>query len=103
MAQIEEGGRMRRVRAIRRCLVASLCVGVGVLIPASIAHSDQFTVANCNADPGARIDAFDRFVAKGMRIRLACGPGETDPRGLVLKNAVTRGRVARAAHSLNSC
>ena len=87
-------------RVVRRCLLTTACAAAGVLGSTPVAHAGEFIVANCNSDVfHSRTDAFEPHVARGMKIRYACGPGRTAPRGIVLANVVGRQRVARGALS----
>src|SRR4051812_26098575 len=86
MAVIDEGGRMRRPRTVRRWLVAGASI-LGALVgaPAASASSGFFVVANCKSDRlNYQTSAFTPYASRGMAIRNACRPEGAEPRGLVL-------------------
>lgn len=92
---------LARMRPLTRLIVlAGLFVIVAVLAAARPASAGQFTISACQADrQNYSSQAFAPFATRGMSWRRACNPVGPGLRGLLVGNAVRRGRVARGAQS----
>lgn len=90
-----------RMRPVTRLLVWAVLFAIAAALAAAApASAGQFTVQACQADrQNYSSHAFTPFATRGMNVRRACNPVGPGLRGLLVGNAVRRGRVPRGAQS----
>src|SRR5215207_10079645 len=84
----------------RYVLAAAFVATLPALFP-DRAAAGEFAVGNCKADQlNYSTRAFEQFATRGMSIRRACDPEGPGLRGLITRNVVRDGRVARRSVAL---
>ena len=92
---------MRSRRNRDRYVLAGAFVATLVAVCPDRAAAGEFAVGSCKADQlNYSTRAFEEFATRGMSIRRACDPEGPGLRGLITRNVIRDGRVARRAFAL---